>query len=660
MKKTTTGGRLLGRMMLLLCLIATGGLALDARAEISGINLGAPAVNEIVGDQLGIAAQVYRNGKDVTRLKSFQARVGDRVTELTYEENWLSWTGSISLTGLPIGEHTLRVTATDLFGDVKSVERTFIYDKPPVVTIESPLQNEALPDTFRLKATCTDDDPAGCAHMHVRVFSRLILMVPGSRIDQDISLSRYRYFAKDHPVIGIGIQGIDSRGRSHSMGRQIFPLGHLALTREMHLPGPVLDVDPDRVLYLKWGIPPHQLIVRDRRTLEETSVPVPSPDHRLQYGYLTPQGVVFVVYPPPDVENRLDSIYEWDGSRLELLEEQLFASQLTRYAVKRGDYLFWLRLARNTLPLHRGIDSVRRNLRTGETTVFEEAYGLSAAPNGDLAFRKGDRLHWHHEGVTLLLPEVSPDGAQLSYRHRTLTDGVHLVSEAHARSETGMKTGLWFQDPTAATVLLTEAHWSSNAQAALPFPNNRPLPEEQTSIANRKSVFQVRDGWTAYVAINPDQTKTLWLRSPQGETKAIQSDSPSILIDHLGPEGELTFTHGPNSAFNPMYLGNFSGYPPRMIGYSTADSFHLQGEWHLVIGDTLLRVPAAFGPGDVNGSGNVEIGDAVLTLQAAVEAVQLSPPQTAAADMDKNEIVDVSDAVKILRVIVGLDPTLPN
>ena len=49
---------------------------------------------------------------------------------------------------------------------------------------------------------------------------------------------------------------------------------------------------------------------------------------------------------------------------------------------------------------------------------------------------------------------------------------------------------------------------------------------------------------------------------------------------------------------------------------------------------------------------DVTISDAVLVLQAIVEAETLDDKQTAAADVDKDTEVTISDAVAILQYIV--------
>ncbi|MBW3622201.1 MAG: S8 family serine peptidase [Armatimonadetes bacterium] len=60
-------------------------------------------------------------------------------------------------------------------------------------------------------------------------------------------------------------------------------------------------------------------------------------------------------------------------------------------------------------------------------------------------------------------------------------------------------------------------------------------------------------------------------------------------------------------------------------------------------------------PGDVNLDKQVDVSDAVLTLQVAVQIKELTPEQAQAADVVKDGSVNVNDAIKILRVVAKLD-----
>ncbi|MBS4020834.1 MAG: dockerin type I repeat-containing protein [Dethiobacter sp.] len=60
-------------------------------------------------------------------------------------------------------------------------------------------------------------------------------------------------------------------------------------------------------------------------------------------------------------------------------------------------------------------------------------------------------------------------------------------------------------------------------------------------------------------------------------------------------------------------------------------------------------------PGDVNGDGVVNVGDAILVLRHVVNLITLNETQLAAADVNNDGVVDIADVILILRQIAGLD-----
>ncbi len=62
--------------------------------------------------------------------------------------------------------------------------------------------------------------------------------------------------------------------------------------------------------------------------------------------------------------------------------------------------------------------------------------------------------------------------------------------------------------------------------------------------------------------------------------------------------------------------------------------------------------------GDVNGDGEVDISDALMTMRGAMGIIQLTADQQAAADVNGDGNVDVSDALLIMRCSMGIIPAL--
>jgi hypothetical protein len=158
--------------------------ALSATASIT-VSITKPQANQIVGDQLAIEATVT----STNQLQSVTATVADRNTALTFSNS--KWTGSLSLAGLPHGNTTLTVTATDIFNNSQSAQRVFRHDTPPALTITAPLQDTVARPLVRITVTCTDDGPGGCQSLEVRLPDDTVLIEAVSSIDQYISLEDF-------------------------------------------------------------------------------------------------------------------------------------------------------------------------------------------------------------------------------------------------------------------------------------------------------------------------------------------------------------------------------------------------------------------------------------------------------------------------------------
>jgi bacillopeptidase F len=63
--------------------------------------------------------------------------------------------------------------------------------------------------------------------------------------------------------------------------------------------------------------------------------------------------------------------------------------------------------------------------------------------------------------------------------------------------------------------------------------------------------------------------------------------------------------------------------------------------------------------GDLDGSGSVNVVDAVMVLRHAASLLSLTPEQAAAADANGDGYVNIADAIIVLRYIAGLVGELP-
>ena len=98
----------------------------------------------------------------------------------------------------------------------------------------------------------------------------------------------------------------------------------------------------------------------------------------------------------------------------------------------------------------------------------------------------------------------------------------------------------------------------------------------------------------------------------------------------------------------------FTAYP-QALGKGSYRIFLLGGEQTLSSGPAAsFQAYVPYTLGDVNDDGTIDVSDALMALQSAVNLLQLTESQILAADVDRNLTVDVSDALLLLKYSVNL------
>lgn len=115
--------------LLLTCLGAA-----PAAAELN-ISITNPRVDSVAeGDPLQVTVLVLSPPAEIT---SIQAAVGTRTLALT-QNRVNTWSGALSLAGLPRGSHQLVVTAANTAAETREATRSFLYDEAPTLTVTAP------------------------------------------------------------------------------------------------------------------------------------------------------------------------------------------------------------------------------------------------------------------------------------------------------------------------------------------------------------------------------------------------------------------------------------------------------------------------------------------------------------------------------------------
>ena len=98
----------------------------------------------------------------------------------------------------------------------------------------------------------------------------------------------------------------------------------------------------------------------------------------------------------------------------------------------------------------------------------------------------------------------------------------------------------------------------------------------------------------------------------------------------------------------------FTAYP-QALGKGSYRIFLLGGDQNLSSGPAAsFQAYVPYTLGDVNDDGTIDVSDALMALQSAVNLLQLTESQILAADVDRNLTVDVSDALLLLKYSVNL------
>jgi hypothetical protein len=547
------------------------------------ISITDPLQGELVSDNLEICVQI----NSLYEVQQVKAVVETLETTLIYSGG--CWGGSISILGLTRGTKVLKVTATDVYGSTEVAETTFIYDQPPVLNIQAPLDLTVARPQLQLTISCTDDDPVGCASINVYssvYYGTETLIATGqNNINQSVSLANY-----DGQYIKLSIYARDSAGQSVYVTRRVYVESSVKLHEVERVSGLLWDVQPDRILYV--DCVSGALKILNRLTRQDTillnlsnqldcplNVPGDSFVFR-RHGFLTPLGSIF---------SAAGSIYDYqDGVLLELDHVGGSAGSLEvkgNYAIWNEDYL-----GQSNSHL------LLRNLITGTIiTIATQNMDSSVASNGDVVYLLNNQIYRFRYGITTEIPsDVNP------VRKSLLTDGINIVYDTCDSN---------YNFRTCDIILYGESGKITLAT----------LPQHRESEAWG---YQVNDGWVAYNKLGSGGQLQVWTHSPSGQDTQISFFGSSSQIDSLAPNGEVTFVNR-----DRLYLSK-PGLVPVDISSSLGRSFWQNGQWYVHIGRSLFLYDA------YTVSGNAGVAGA--TLSYVVETMQ-----TTVADATGNYLLTV-------------------
>jgi hypothetical protein len=549
--------------------------AVSQSAGTFSINLVTPLEGAISDNDLAIAAIVT----STFQLNSVKAQVDGREISLTYSTTAIcngsacnaGWSGTLSLAGLSRGAKTLVVTATDVFGDSGVKERSFIYDRPPQLTVTSPITESVTGLSLRVKANCVDDNPAGCSSISVYYqhpsfapgTSGTVATVNQSTFDQDVTLpASIKELVTDGNMLILGVRGTDSANQTHSVTRIIYVQQNSRLIEVESFIGRILDVQGDRVLLLNNpGTTGNILKIRSRSTGDESVIPLNG--QVVTAGFLSTKGAVFSATDSATVAPA-GRVYELrDGALLDLGE--LFIDLKVT-----GDYALWDTFDRT---VSRPV-LLTRDLSSGITTQVAadtNAGGAAdVAGNGDVVYTlatardaQGRDLYniYRYRGGNS--SQLTNDAANFA-NSSPVTDGSNVVYQRQPRS------------PQPSDYILSAID-SSNGRTDL----------ASQSRALSRGEYQAAGGWVAFPKIAGGASQ-VWTRSPSGVVQQITFFGTNSLTNQLSANGEVVLTNS-----GRMYLQRAGDPLFDFAASSRLKAFTVGDQWYAFLGRTLFRLPLA-------------------------------------------------------------------
>jgi len=514
-------------------------------ADVS-VTILAPESGQLVGDALEVEATIA----STFEVAAAVAMVEDRSAPLTYgPEN--SWIVTLSLAGLARGEKTLVVTVTDVFGNVGQGTRSFVYDRPPSLDVVEPLDFSVARPQIWVEASCSDDDPAGCAAVKVEVVGRydpcvdggdLLRTTDGSPVASSVSLADY-----DGYQMRLNLVAFDSAGQETCVQREVYVESSTRLLPVESVPGRIFDFDAQRILFLEGST----LKIRDRATVLDTTV-LDDPDHAPTLGYLTPTGAVFVDQPA-SVTGAW--IYDWNEGQLLDVGPPNSVSSLR----VRGDYGIW----------NDGILLHLRHFPTAQDDVIATDAGNwknDLTPDGTVAYWNRDYQIFCVQGgiSTQLTSDVD------LWNVYPVTDGVNTVYKK-IRDQVG----------------------ADEYQVALHSPAGETLltPATTKDVLSPPLGYAVSNGWVAFTREGSGGQWQVWLRSPGGVESQLTFWGDESRIDSLSSAGVVVVQHQKR-----LHLASpgAPALPETEIGSALGESVWVDATLYRVVGRTLFVLDLPF------------------------------------------------------------------
>ena len=513
-------------------LLVAGCLALCFSAQtqvILNLYVDKPSAGALVGDNLSIVVETGSTWE----VQTVTAAVAGRMTNLTYTAN-VGWTGNLSLAGLSQGQQMLQINATDVFSNSSQAQQSFVYDRPPVLTLLEPTLPALGRTQLRVRAIATTDSPAGA---FIGVYSPdffglgPLLASATNNLDTVIDVSKW-----DGLSLRLAFYATDPTGQTSITNVTVYVVGDTNVLEVDRVSGTIRDYSAESILFTEGTV----LKTKSRTTGVET-VLLDRPDIVVGGNtFLTPRGAIFGSF----------GIFGFPLELYEIRDQALV--DLGAYPanlVVKGNYAIWI--AGATLML--------RDLWAGTNVVVStDAVNNSndVAANGDVVYWTGDfSIYRYRNGIST-----------------RLADGIYPVTD-------GINVAYFTGSPSFTNVALFDGTNESILGSILGSPNAGAAP-------------RLIGGWTAFNRLGNGPSQ-VWTRSPSGVLAQKTFFGISSSLSGLDPNGEVIVT---SPASQPAWLYFPPDFNVKFGPWNFGTFTWIQGNWYAALGSSLVTITVPSAP----------------------------------------------------------------
>ena len=522
-------------------------------------------------NQLPIAARVT----STFQLQSVVAAVQNRATNLVYSTSAYQdcsgggcdpqpgWANTLSLEGLAEGSNWFTVTAVDVFGNSNQVGRSFIYDTPPGITVQSPPDGFVVRSTIHLAATVTDANSAG---VQIAVYwkgAEAILALATNSLNTVVTNTQ-----GNGQAMTLVFRAIDAYGQVRTAERQVYVQTSSNLVETAHVSeGWIKDVQPDRLLFARiHSIFPkvgnfgegldHELLVKSRSSGIEQSVFYHT-NFAIYSANLGPNGPIL-----------LGSAAPFEGYSFGYGIFQKFDTAEILWARPPNPLFLTVKGHLAAWGSHQTVRLNLLDLRSTNSVVITNGTGYPSltydlADNGDVVFSLMDGgnayngiFRYRAGAIQLLASNPTPDYNTNRYSS-VKTDGTNAYY-------------LRLQGATHKLIRVADGGETVVSESPVIDPD-----------------YLVAGGWVAYAQQNGGVMQ-VWRRSPSGQNTQLTFYGTPSTLAAVAPNGEVAFYNN-----SKLYISKGT-WPPAEIASVHSNSglkvYWRDGRWQAILGRSLFQI----------------------------------------------------------------------